>query len=326
MNQRHPQSPGTHHTAAVKKPTQRKVPAGKGLGWARAQRQSLRIDLCVPSTAPKARRCYLPLVPSPPPLVPRIRALRHESQHKKIVWIPPRYTLSWGLGDVSLSSKKLSEHKQGASVLRTHAPAAALHAQRCTPKGVSRRNFACSSSPARWRRCTALAARTGRLGRLDAGPDGLCPRPHELAPARCPCSGPRRASAAGAHQPRRAHALSLWLSGEAPPHTGRPSLPAACHPPKRAQDEKAQARGRRRGPRRRRHTAGPHHHLRSRPRPTRSLTAQPYPTTPSTHLAAVRLLARPTHAYRPWAGNKHPRLGTRVPATPGLVSTQPIAR
>ena len=27
-----------------------------------------------------------------------------------------------------------------------------------------------------------------------------------------------------------------------------------------------------------------------------------------------------------WAGNRHPRLGTRVPATPGLVSTQPIAR
>ena len=46
-----------------------------------------------------------------------------------------------------------------------------------------------------------------------------------------------------------------------------------------------------------------------------------------THLAAaVRLLARPTHAYRPWAGNKHPHQGTRVPATPGLVSTQPIAR
>ena len=70
---------------------------------------------------------------------------------------------------------------------------------------------------------------------------------------------------------------------------------------------------------------GPHRHLRSRPRPTRSLIAQLYPTAPSTHLAAVRLLARPTHAYRPWAGNKHPRLGTRVPATPGLVSTQPIA-
>ena len=92
-------------------------------------------------------------------------------------------------------------------------------------------------------------------------------------------------------------------------------------PPERAQDEKAQAGGRRRSPRRRRHTAGPHRHLRSRPRPTRSLTAQPYPTAPSTHLAAVRLLARLTHAYRPWAGNKHPCLGTRVPATPGLVST-----
>ena len=96
-------------------------------------------------------------------------------------------------------------------------------------------------------------------------------------------------------------------------------------PPERAQDEKAQAGGRRRSPRRRRHTAGPRRQLRSRPRPTRSLIAQPYPTAPSTHLAAVRLLARPTHAYRPWAGNKHPRLGTRVPATPGLVSTQPIA-
>ena len=96
-------------------------------------------------------------------------------------------------------------------------------------------------------------------------------------------------------------------------------------PPERAQDEKAQAGGRRRSPRRRRHTAGPHRHLRSHPRPTRSLIAQSYPTAPSTHLAAVRLLARPTHAYRPWAGNKHPRLGTRVPATPGLVSTQPIA-
>ena len=46
------------------------------------------------------------------------------------------------------------------------------------------------------------------------------------------------------------------------------------------------------------------------------LTAQPYPTAPSTHLAAVRLLARLTHAYQPWAGNKHPCLGTRVPATP----------
>ena len=44
--------------------------------------------------------------------------------------------------------------RRGASVLRTHAPAAALHARRSTPKGVSRRNFACSSSPARWRRCS----------------------------------------------------------------------------------------------------------------------------------------------------------------------------
>ena len=163
----------------------------------------------------------------------------------------------------------------------------------------------------------------GSLDRLDAGQDGPRPRP-QLSTARCPCSGPRRASAAGAQQPRRAHALSL-LSREAPPHAGLPSLPDACHPPERAQDEKAQAGGRRRSPRRRRHTAGPHRHLRSRPRPTRSLIAQLYPTAPSTHLAAVRLLARPTHAYRPWAGNKHPRLGTRVPATPGLVSTQPIA-
>ena len=297
MNQRHPQSPGTHHTAAVKKPTQRKVPAGKGLGWARAQRQSLRIDLCVPSTAPKARRCYLPLVPSPPPLVPRIRALRHESQHKKIVWIPPRYTLSWGLGDVSLSSKKLSEHKQGASVLRTHAPAAALHAQRCTPKGVSRRNFACSSSPARWRRCTALAARTGRLGRLDAGPDGLCPRPHELAPARCPCSGPRRASAAGAQQPRRVRMRSPSGSAEKRlHHTPDPRGPPKRLPPPRARPRR---KGASRGPSPQPSPPPPHRrpthcHLRSRPRPTLSLTAQPYtPRAPSTHLAAVRLLARP---------------------------------
>ena len=83
---------------------------------------------------------------------------------------------------------------------------------------------------------------------------------------------------------------------------------------------------RRRSPRRRRHTAGPHRHLRSRPRPTRSLTAQPYPTAPSTDLAAVRLLARLTHAHQPWAGNKHPCLGTRVPATRVLVSTQSPGR
>ena len=47
-------------------------------------------------------------------------------------------------------------------MLRTHAPAAALLARRSTPKGVSRRNFACSSlsssSPARWRRCSAGGA------------------------------------------------------------------------------------------------------------------------------------------------------------------------
>ena len=80
----------------------------------------------------------------------------------------------------------------------------------------------------------ALAARIGRLDRLDAGPAGLRPRP-QLSP----CSGPRRATAAGAQQPRRVHALSL-LSGEAhAPHAGLPSLPDACHPPERAQDEKA---------------------------------------------------------------------------------------
>ena len=207
-------------------------------------------------------------------------------------------------------------------MLQTHAPAAALHARRSTPKGVSRRRSACGSSAHGLQNgeSAQMEAGPGRLDRLDAGQDGLRPRP-QLSTARCPCFGPRRASAAGAQQPRRAHVLSLWLSGEAhAPHAGLPSLrqtPATR--PERAQDEKAQAGGRRRSLRRRRHTAGPHCHHRSRPRPTRSLTAQPYPTATSTHVAAVRLLARLTHAYRPWAGNKRPRLGTRVPATPGLV-------
>ena len=163
---------------------------------------------------------------------------------------------------------------------RRSAARAAKHAERREQAELRLQQLACKMAKVqRWRR--AQDAWTAWMRDRTAS-----------SPARCPCSGPRRASAAGAQQPRRAHALSLWLSGEAPPHTGRPSLPAACHPPKRAQDEKAQARGRRRGPRRRRHTAGPHHHLRSRPRPTRSPTAQPYPTAPSTHLAAVRLLAR----------------------------------
>ena len=224
MNQRHPQSPGTHHTAAVKKPTQRKVPAGKGLGWARAQRQSLRIDLCVPSTAPKARRCYLPLVPSPPPLVPRIRALRHESQHKKIVWIPPRYTLSWGLGDVSLSSKKLSEHKQGAkraanARTRRSAARAAMHAERREQAELRLQQLACKMAKVH---SAGGAHRTpGPLGCVTGRP---LPPPPRARPSPLPLLRPpprlrRRRPAA----PTRAHALSLWLSGEAPaPHAGPP--------------------------------------------------------------------------------------------------------
>ena len=185
-------------------------------------------------------------------------------------------------------------------MLRTHAPAAALLARRSTPKGVSRRNFACSSlsssSPARWRRCSAGGAhRTS--GPLICGTGRPLPpppaRPSPLPLLRPPPRLRRRRPAA----PTCACALSAQTSREAhAPHAGLPGLPNACHPPERAQDEKAQAGGRRRSPGRRRHTAGPHRHLRSRPRPTRSLTAQPYPTAPSTHLAAVRLLARPTHA------------------------------
>ena len=133
--------------------------------------------------------------------------------------------------------------RRGASVLRTHAPAAALHARRSTPKGVSRRNFACSSSPASDGEGAALAARTGRLDRLYAGPDGLCPSP-QLATARCPCSGPRRASAAGAQQPRRVHALSL-LSREAhAPHAGRtPGPPKRLPPPRARPRRKGASRG-----------------------------------------------------------------------------------
>ena len=193
----------------------------------------------------------------------------------------------------------------------------------------------CGSSPSRWRngKCSdGSGPRT--FGPPGCGTRRPPPRPEprpQLSTARCapaPPAAPAAPPPPAPSSPGRAHVLSLWLSGEAPPHAGLPSLPTACHPPERAQDEKAQAGGRRRSLRRRRHTAGPHRHLRSRPRPTRSLTAQPYPTATSTHLAAVRLLAGwpalPTRTYRPWAGNKHPRLGTRVPATPGLVSTQPI--
>ena len=58
-----------------------------------------------------------------------------------------------------------------------------------------------------------------------------------------------------------------------------------------------------------------------------NFTGQPYPTATSTlpFPPPPGPPSRLTHAYRPWAGNKHPCLGTRVPATPGLVSTQPIA-
>ena len=78
---------------------------------------------------------------------------------------------------------------RGASVLRlTHAHAAALHARRSTPKGVSRRRSACGSSPARWRRCSD-GSRSRRLDRLDAGQDGLLPR-LQLSTARCPCPAP----------------------------------------------------------------------------------------------------------------------------------------
>ena len=43
------------------------------------------------------------------------------------------------------------------------------------------------------------------------------------------------------------------------------------------------------------------------------VTAQPYPTAPSTHLAAVRLLARLNHAYQPWANPSHSHRGPHTP-------------
>ena len=51
---------------------------------------------------------------------------------------------------------------RGASVLRTHAPAAALHARRSTPKGVSRRRSACGSS--------AHGLQNGESAQMEAGP------------------------------------------------------------------------------------------------------------------------------------------------------------
>ena len=200
----------------------------------------------------------------------------------------------------SSPSVNRARSRRVASVLRTHAPAAALHAQRSTPKGVSRRN-----SPAAARlqngEGAALAARTGRLDRLDAGPDGLRPRP-QLSPASCPCSGPRRASAAGAQQPRRAHALSLWLSGEAPaPRAGLPSLPNACHTPERAPKTKRRKPGAVAAALAAAATPQAHTAT-SEAAPDRRaaspLTAQPYPTAPSTHLAAVRLALGFTDRYR----------------------------
>ena len=53
-----------------------------------------------------------------------------------------------------LSKRDRARRRRRARVLRTHAPAAALHARRSAPRGVSRRNFACSSSPAIWRSCS----------------------------------------------------------------------------------------------------------------------------------------------------------------------------
>ena len=122
-----------------------------------------------------------------------------------------------------------------------------------------------------------VAARPGRVDRLDEGSDGLRHRP-QLSPARCPCFGPRRASAAGAQQPRCAHALTL--SGEAPTYAGlpHPAKPPAT-PPERAEDEKAQAGGRRRSPRRRRHTPQAHTAT-SKAAPDRRAASPRSPTPP----------------------------------------------
>ena len=168
----------------------------------------------------------------------------------------------------------------------------------------------------------------GHLDRLDAGQDGLRHRPHP-SPARCPCSGPRRAS----HRRRRPAAptcaCALPLAQRRSASTRRtpdrasqtPATPPSAPKTKRRKPGAVAAALAA--------AATPQAHIAtSEAAPDRRAASprmQPYPTVPSTHLAAVRLLARLTHAYRPWAGNKHPRLGTRVPATPGLVSTQLIA-
>ena len=218
-----------------------------------------------------------------------------------------------------------SEPRRGASVLRTHAPAAALHARRSTPKGVSRRNFACSSSPARWRRCSAGGAhRTpGPLGCGTGRPLPPPPaRPSPLPLLRPPPRLRRRRPAA----PTCACALPLAQRRSACTTRRTPGPPRRLPPPRARPRRKGASRGPSPQP------SPPPPHRRPTPPPPKPppTDAQPhraalYPTAPSTHLAAVRLLARLTHAYRPWAGNKHPCLGTRVPATPGLVSTQPIA-
>ena len=94
-------------------------------------------------------------------------------------------------------------------------------------------------------------------------------------------------------------------------------------PPKRLPPSRARPRrkGASQGPSPRPSPPPPHRRPTPPPPKPPPTDAQPhraalYPTAPSTHLAAVRLLARLTHAYQPWAGNKHPCLGTRVPATP----------
>ena len=74
MNQRHPQSRHTPHGGS-EKPTQRKVPACKRAEGGLGQCQWLPVATAdhVPSIPPLSPgACYLPLVSSPPALVPRI--------------------------------------------------------------------------------------------------------------------------------------------------------------------------------------------------------------------------------------------------------------
>ena len=144
-----------------------------------------------------------------------------------------------------LSRKALSNpsvhraRSRGASVLRTHAPAAALHARRSTPKGVSRRYFACSSSPARWPSCSAgcTRRRCGPLGcESRQAPPPPPARPSPLPLLRPPPRLRRRRPAA------RTCACALPLAQRRSASTRRTPEPPRRLPPPRARPRRKGAK------------------------------------------------------------------------------------